>query len=83
MTDVVTPMTYARYCNAWRGSWMTWVKNDRDVPRYYPGVLPGLENFIMAGMWTLPPGGLPGAAAAGRFAAQRLCLQNHIAFRGE
>jgi phytoene dehydrogenase-like protein len=23
-TDVATPMTYVRYCNAWRGSWMSW-----------------------------------------------------------
>ncbi|SHI01860.1 Phytoene dehydrogenase-related protein [Sporobacter termitidis DSM 10068] len=81
VTDVVTPMTYVRYCNAWRGSWMTWIKNDKEVPRYYPGVLPGLDGFIMAGMWTLPPGGLPGAGASGRFAAHRLCLQNNMEFK--
>jgi phytoene desaturase len=80
-TDVVTPVTYERYCNAWRGAWMTWTNMNKDVPRYYPGVLPGLENFIMAGMWTMPPGGLPGAGAAGRFAAHRLCLQNGIEFK--
>lgn len=83
VTDVVTPMTYVRYCNAWRGSWMTWVKAGKDVPRYHSGVLPGLDNFIMASMWTTPPGGLPGAATAGRFAAQRLCLQNNMAFKTE
>lgn len=83
VTDVVTPLTYEKYCNAWRGAWMTWVKNEEDVPRYYPGVLPGLENFIMAGMWTLPPGGLPGAGAAGRYAAHRLCMQNGIKFKTE
>ena len=83
VTDVVTPVTYERYCGAWRGSWMTWVKRAEGVPQYYPGVLPGLENFILAGMWTMPPGGLPGAAASGRFAAQRLCVQNGIPFRTE
>ena len=75
VTDVVTPMTYERYCNAWRGSWMTWGKGGKDVPQYFPGLLPGLDHFIMAGMWTLPPGGLPGASASGRFAAQRLCIR--------
>lgn len=80
-TDVVTPMTYVRYCGAWRGSWMTWSKGGKDVPRYYPGLLPGLENFIMAGMWTLPPGGLPGAGASGRFAAHRLCIKEKIEFK--
>lgn len=81
VTDVVTPMTYQRFCNAWRGSWMTWMKSSKDVPQYFSGVLPGLENFIMAGMWTMPPGGLPGAAASGKFAAQRLCMQNGIEFK--
>jgi len=33
VADVVTPMTYKRYCNAWRGAWMTWVKGGKDVPR--------------------------------------------------
>lgn len=79
VTDVVTPKTYERFCNAWRGAWMTW--SGKDVPQYHPGVLPGLRHFIMAGMWTMPPGGLPGAAAAGRFAAHRLCAQNGMEFR--
>lgn len=53
------------------------------MPQYFPGMLPGLDNFIMAGMWTMPPGGLPGAAAAGKFAAQRLCKQNGMEFKTE
>ena len=81
VTDVVTPITYERYCNAWRGSWMTWGNSGKDVPGYYPGLLPGLDNFIIAGMWTLPPGGLPGAGASGRFAAHRLCMMNDIEFK--
>ena len=79
-TDVVTPMTYERYCNAWRGSWMTWGKYGKEIPRYFSGLLPGLEHFTMAGMWTLPPGGLPGAAGSGRFAAQRLCMRYDVKF---
>ena len=81
VTDVVTPVTYERYCNAWRGSWMSWGRPGRDVPQYYPGVLPGLSDFIMAGMWTQPPGGLPGAAMAGRFAAYRLCAWEEKEFK--
>lgn len=72
VTDVVTPMTYVRYCDAWRGAWMSWGDGGSDIPRYFPGELIGLKNFLMAGMWTLPPGGLPGAASSGRFAAQRI-----------
>lgn len=79
-TDVVTPMTYERYCNAWRGSWMSWGTYGKDIPRYFPGMLEGLDHFLMAGMWTLPPGGLPGAAASGRYAAQRLCMRYGVKF---
>ena len=79
-TDVVTPMTYERYCGAWRGNWMSWMHPDKAVPSYFPGLLPDVANFLLAGMWTLPPGGLPGSAAAGRFAAHRLCLMNNLPF---
>ena len=72
VTDVVTPMTYVRYCDAWRGCWMSWGDSGKDIPRYFPGKLEGLENFVLSGIWTLPPGGLPGAAASGRFTAHRL-----------
>jgi phytoene dehydrogenase-like protein len=81
-TDVVTPMTYVRYCNAFRGSWMSW-GGGKNVPQYFSGELPGLSGFIMAGMWTLPPGGLPGAAASGRFAAHRLCFKEGMTFQSE
>ncbi len=80
VTDVVTPMTYERYCNAWRGSWMTWGNGGKDVPRYFPGMLEGLDHFLMAGIWTLPPGGLPSAAPSARFAAQRLCMRYGVKF---
>jgi len=83
MIDVVTPETYVRYCNAWRGAWMSWGNGSSDVPRYFPGLLGGLDGFIMAGMWTLPPGGLPGAAASGRFAAHRICIKEGIPFNAE
>lgn len=79
-TDVATPMTYVRYCNAWRGSWMSWSPGEK-VSSYQSGILPGLEGFIMAGQWTMPPGGLPGAGMAGRFAAQRLCIKEGIEFK--
>lgn len=74
MVDVVTPMTYVRYCDAWRGSWMSFMSTPKSSVRYLPGNLPGLDRFYMAGQWTLPPGGLPGAAMAGRFVIQRLCM---------
>jgi phytoene dehydrogenase-like protein len=45
--DTATPKTYERYLNAWRGSWMGWMTAGDDAPKYHPGVLPGLQNFII------------------------------------
>jgi phytoene desaturase len=72
--DVVTPMTYVRYCDAWRGAWMSFMTTPKQKTRYLPGNLPGLERFYMAGQWTLPPGGLPGAVLTGRWVIQRVVL---------
>jgi phytoene desaturase len=75
--DVATPMTYVHYCNAWRGSWMTWI-NAKE--RYFLGNLPGLDHFYMAGQWTMPPGGLPCAATSGRWVIQRICKNESLRF---
>jgi phytoene desaturase len=81
--DVATPMTYARYCNAWRGSWMSFMTTPKNggMMSYMPGNLPGLDRFYMAGQWTMPPGGLPGAVLTGRWAIQRICANNKREFK--
>jgi len=71
--DVATPMTYVRYCNAWRGSWMAWVMSPTLKARAMPMRLKGLAGFVMAGQWIMSPGGLPTAAMTGRWAIQHLC----------
>ncbi len=70
--DVATPMTYVRYCDAWRGSWMSFMNTPKGTVRSLPGNLPGLDRFYMAGQWTMFPGGLPGAALAGKWVIQRI-----------
>jgi phytoene desaturase len=71
--DVATPMTYVRYCNAWRGAWMSWMTTLKGRIRYLPGNLKRLDNFYMTGQWTMPPGGLPGAVITGKWTIQRIC----------
>jgi phytoene dehydrogenase-like protein len=36
------------------------------------GRLKGIKNMYVAGQWTSSPGGLPVAAASGKFAIQRI-----------
>jgi phytoene dehydrogenase-like protein len=71
--DVATPMTYVRYCNAWRGAWMSWAPTPKSKIRYIPGSLPGLDGFQLTGQWTMPPGGLPVAVVTGRWVIQSIC----------
>jgi phytoene dehydrogenase-like protein len=82
MSDMATPLTYVRYTGNWKGTYMTWdVSGDfRRRHPYIPHAVPGLENFYMASMWTDAPGGLPGAAMAGRNVAQLLCAKDRKGF---
>ncbi len=75
MTDVATPVTFARYTGNWKGTFMTWIiPPDRaNEFRVIPKTVPGLADLWLAGMWVEPPGGLPGAVMSGRNAIQVIC----------
>ena len=70
--DAWTPATYDRYCNAYRGAYMSFVitKGAKNVT--VPGCLKDLKNLFIASQWQMGPGGLPTAAAMGKFAAYRV-----------
>jgi phytoene dehydrogenase-like protein len=82
MTDVATPLTYARYTGNWKGTYMTWnlTGEFRRKHRFIPKTVPGLDGFYMASMWTNAPGGVPGAALAGRGVVQLLCARDRKRF---
>ena len=37
-----------------------------------PGIIDGVDNVLLASQWLMGPGGLPVAAAMGKFAAWRI-----------
>lgn len=71
--DFVTPLTYERYCGAYRGQWMSYGYTENAKNLMHNGKIKGINNFSMCGQWLMPPGGLPVAAITGRWAIQRLC----------
>jgi phytoene desaturase len=79
--DVATPMTYERYCNAYRGAWMSYATTPNAKIRFITGVLPGLDNFYMTGQWLMPPGGLPTAVMTGKWTIQRMCKKENMEFK--
>lgn len=70
--DAWTPLTYKRYCNAYHGSYMSFVTTPAGKQIKTKGMLKGIKNLYMAGQWTNSPGGLPVAVASGKFAIQRI-----------
>lgn len=70
--DVWTPITYTRYCNAYKGAYMSFVNTKQAKSITVPGTIKGIDNVLLASQWLMGPGGLPTAAAMGKFAAWRI-----------
>lgn len=70
--DVWTPATYNRYCNSYKGSYMSFITTKEGNNPRFKGILKGLDNVFIAGQWLMAPGGLPTAAATGKFSIQRI-----------
>lgn len=80
VVDVATPVTYERYTGNWQGSPDGWCMTSQNVDKELPKRLPGLARFYLAGQWTLPFSGVPGAAVSGRHAVQLLCKDDRRQF---
>lgn len=83
VTDVLSPMTYVRYTGNYRGTYMTWVMTPSLMKhfRMVKKTLPGLDNFWLAGMWVMPPGGVPCGAKTSRDILQIICRKDKKKFR--
>jgi len=79
MTDVATPLTFNRYCNSYRGAYMSFIPYGNIKMKFHKGRIKGLKNLFVAGQGVIPVGGLPLAAITGKFAVQRLVKEK--AFR--
>ena len=71
--DVATPVTYERYCGAYKGAYMSFILTPKSKSLTHNGKIKGLKNCYLAGQWLQPPGGLPVAVTTGKFAIQRIC----------
>ncbi len=81
LLDVTTPLTYERYCNAYKGAYQSFVTTKFSHGLMRQGEFKTLDNFIATGQWIMPPGGLPVALFTGKHAAYRLCKMERKRFR--
>lgn len=70
--DIWTPATYFNYCNSFCGSYMSFIVTKKAKSITVPGKIKGINNVFLASQWQMSPGGLPVAAAMGKFAAYRI-----------
>lgn len=67
-----SPVTFGRWCNAYKGGYMSFNALKGFKSRYVKSTVKGISNLYLASQWTQNGGGLPIAAASGKFAAEIL-----------
>jgi phytoene dehydrogenase-like protein len=80
VVDVSTPATVFRYTGNWKGTMEGWLVEPGDSFRPLPNTLPGLKQFVMAGQWVMPGGGLPSGPMTARPAIKTICRHDHVPF---
>lgn len=81
LIDVSTPLTYERYTNAYRGSYMSFLTTNKVKGLMRVGLIKGLNNFVLSGQWIMAPGGLPIAIFTGKHAIERICKMEKVKFK--
>jgi len=82
LLDVATPKTFERYCNAYRGAFMSFLPTVDGKMMTHTGRIKGLQNIFLSGQWLQPPGGLPVALVTGKDTIMRLCKMKKQPFTG-
>lgn len=71
--DTWTPVTYHRYCNAYKGYNQSFTITKHSAKNQHPSAnIKGIDNVVLAGQGLNPPGGLPVAAIQGKYSIQRI-----------
>lgn len=78
LLDMATPLTYERYCSAYRGAYMSFGVTPKGKQLVHDGKIKGIKNLYMCGQWLMPPGGLPVALVTGKWAIQRISEEENL-----
>jgi phytoene dehydrogenase-like protein len=78
--DVATPKTDVHYTGVKDGSYEGFLPSKENMMKTLNMQLPGLKNFLMAGQWLFPGGGLPPSAQTGKWSVQLICKKEKQKF---
>ncbi len=70
--DTLTPITYERFINSYKGSFMTYAIAAKKRQGLHSALIEGLNNVVIANQWLVMPGGTPIAIISGKFAIQHI-----------
>ncbi len=83
MIDVSTPVSFSRYYNTIKGSYMSIIRKDNNIHMYPSKLISELSNVYVAGQRLMPSSGLPGSAISGRAAVMHMCNDDNKVFFGD
>ena len=78
--DVATPKTDVRFTGVKDGAYEGFMPSKENMMKSLDMQLPKLSNFMMAGQWLFPGGGLPPSAQTGKWSVQLICKKERQKF---
>jgi phytoene dehydrogenase-like protein len=78
--DVATPKTDACFTGVKDGAYEGFMPSKENMMKSLDMQLPKLKNFLMAGQWLFPGGGLPPSAQTGKWSIQLICKKEKQKF---
>ena len=81
LIDVLTPLTYERYNNFYKGTFMTYALGPVMPQLTRSALIDGLDNVILSNQWLMLPGGTGVAAVSGKFAANLVVDKEGMDFK--
>jgi len=70
VVDVATPLTDIKYTGVYRAAYEGFMPTKSNTNKTINPLIKGLDNFILAGQWLFPGGGLPPSALSGKWAIE-------------
>ncbi len=72
LLSTYSPITFTKWCNAYKGGYMSFNALKGYKSKYIKSTVKGVSNLFLASQWLQNGGGLPIAAAGGKFAVDAM-----------
>ena len=73
-----SPVTFTTWCNAYKGGYMSFNPQKSYKSKYVKSTIKGINNLYLSSQWIQTGGGLPIAAASGKFAVDNMKSRRKI-----